>query len=591
MDPIGSIMEPFLNISPQYQAHQNIFVSLRAQPCSNVHAVLEDERCLFVRETEECRESMHYIDYMHLVYCDVDSSNVLLFTLTICGLLLFVLLLGTLIYHLCVHRYVEGVLFVAKSLRLNEYIAGVTLLTYGNGLAQVLSELKHHTSGDTELIYNQYLGTAVYQVSFLAAFVIWMGSFAAYSEVIVPNLISLMIVSLLVEEFMYDEQVGLFQTITLGVLYVAFLGALYTIALMMDSEGNRSRSQIDVRDANGRLLDVKVTETLAYVERGENVTCLLRIWQGLRCFRGGEFRAASFYRKMYLFCTVPVEVVTVLLLPKVNFALPLHGWNKCLFIVNLILFPLFVIGTALVDMISIEHLGWICLGSLIASACLSLSVCATCSYDQKPPFFTCIGLFTIFGTSYVIMLLSYEMIAILESLSIIANVSSASFAITALAWGSCWIDFVTLRTLAMRGYSRLGFAACLGTPVFSKYSSAILLGTSQLSLNFFLDILIGLCTVFCVQMIRTGSTTIHVRDGTSGPTCAIYVFVISMTLLLSLLFSRFQARKSLALCLWTLYVTFLVYVVFCELEITHGFGTDHNDDGEYFLDRVPHRNH
>uniref|UniRef100_A0A182VIW6 Sodium/calcium exchanger membrane region domain-containing protein n=1 Tax=Anopheles merus TaxID=30066 RepID=A0A182VIW6_ANOME len=437
MDPAVTLLDLAQNSTPHYEAHQNIFVSLRAQPCSNVHSVLADERCLFVRETEECRESMHYLDYMHFVYCFVDSSNVLLFTSAIVALLVFVLLLGTLIYHLCVTRYVDSVLYVAKSWRLNEYIAGVTLLTYGNGLAQVLSELKHHTSGDTELIYNQYLGTAVYQVSFLAALVIWTGSFAIYPEVIVPNLISLMIVSLLVEEFMYDEQVGIVQT------------------------------------------------------------------------------------------------------------------------------------TALVDMISGENLGWICLGSLIGSACFCVIVCSTSCYDRKPPFFTCIGLFAIFGTSYVIMLLSYELIAILEALSIIANVSSASFAITILAWGSCWIDLITLRTLAVRGYSRIGFAACLGAPVF--------------------NILIGLCTVFCVQMIRSGTTQIHVRDGTSGPTCAIYLFVTSMTTLLSVLFTRFEARKSIAFCLTTLYVTFLVYVAFCEFEVTHGYGTDHNDDGEYFLDRVPGR--
>uniref|UniRef100_A0A182JQK1 Sodium/calcium exchanger membrane region domain-containing protein n=1 Tax=Anopheles christyi TaxID=43041 RepID=A0A182JQK1_9DIPT len=571
MDPVVPLVNTFQNTSPHYEPHQNIFVSLRAQPCSNVHSVLEDERCLFVQETEECRESMHYIDYMHFVYCVVDSSNVFLFTSAIIALLLFVLLQGTLIYHFCVDRYVDSVLYVAKSWRLNEYIAGVTLLTYGNGLAQVLSELKHHKSGDTELIYNQYLGTAVYQVSFLAALVIWMGSFTVYPEVFVPNLISLMIVSLLVEVFMYDERVGILQTTALGMLYFAFVGALYTTALMVDREGNRSRSQIEIRDASGKLVDIERNEAMAIVEPDQSISWLGHIWQGLRPFREEEFRASQWYCKAYLLCSIPVQVVSILLLPKVNFALPLHGWNKCLFIVNLILFPLFLIGTALVDMISSENLVWICFGSLVTSSCLSVIVCATTSYDQKPPLFTYIGLFAIFGTSYVIMLLSYELIAILEALSIIANITSATFAITILCWGSCWIDLITLRTLAMRGYSRLGFAACLGAPVF--------------------NILIGLCTVFCVQMIRSGSTTIHVRDGTSGPTCAIYLFVTSMTILLSVLFTRFQARASLAFCLTTLYITFLAYVLFCEFEITHGYGTDHNDDGEYFLDRVPRRDH
>ncbi|XP_053664059.1 mitochondrial sodium/calcium exchanger protein-like [Anopheles marshallii] len=560
--------ELFQNLTPRYEAHQNIFVSLRAQPCSNVHSVLEDERCLFVRETEECRESMHYIDYMHFVYCIVDSSNFALFTSAIIALLLFAVCLGTVIHQLCVNRYVDSVLYVAKAWRLNEYIAGVTLLTYGNGLAQVLSELKHHTSGDTELIYNQYLGTAVYQVSFLAPLVIWLGPFAIYPEVVVPNLISLLIVSVLVEEFMYDEQVGIFQTIALGVLYVAFLGALYTVALMMDREGNRSRSQIAIRDVGGKLVDIRLTETVSNVEGDQSVSWLERTWQTVRPFRGEDYRNASWYGKLYLICSIPVEVIAILLLPKVNYALPLRGWNKTLFAINLILFPLFFICTALVDMLSSTHLGWICLGSIVTTSSMSVILCAISQEDRKPSFFNCIGLLTIFGTSYLIMLLSYELIAILETLSIIANISPASFVITILSWGSCWIDLVTLRTLAMRGYPRLAFAACIGAPVF--------------------NILIGLCTVFCVQMIRTGSTTIHVRDGTSGPTCAVYLCMVSFTLLLSVLFTRFQARKSLALSLTVLYVTFIAYVVFCEMEITHGYGTDHNDDGEYFQDRVLH---
>ncbi|XP_052895925.1 mitochondrial sodium/calcium exchanger protein-like [Anopheles moucheti] len=561
-------VEPFQNLTPRYEAHQNIFVSLRAQPCSNVHSVLDDERCLFVRETEECRESMHYIDYMHFMYCIVDSSNLVLFTSTIIALLLFVVCLGTVIHQLCVNRYVDSVLYVAKAWRLNEYIAGVTLLTYGNGMAQVLSELKHHKSGDTELIYNQYLGTAVYQVSFLAALVIWLGPFAIYPEVIVPNIVSLLIVSVLVEVFMYDEQVGIFQTIVLGVLYVAFLGALYTVALMMDREGNRSRSQIAIRDVGGKLVDIKLTETMSNVEGVPSVSWLDGIWRTVRTFPTEHFRNASWYGKLYLICSIPVEVVAVLLLPKVNYALPLHGWNKTLFVINLNLFPLFLIWTALVDMLSSTHLGCIFLGSIVTTSCMSVFVCGISNDDRKPSFFNCIGLLTIFGTSYLIMLLSYELIAILETLSIIANISSASFVITILSWGSCWIDLVTLRTLAMRGYPRLAFAACIGAPVF--------------------NILVGLCTVFCIQMIRTGSATIRVRDGTSGPTCAVYLFTISLTLLLSVLFTRFQARKSLALSLTVLYVTFITYVVFCELEITHGYGTDHNDEGEYFQDRILH---
>ncbi|XP_049542634.1 mitochondrial sodium/calcium exchanger protein-like [Anopheles darlingi] len=266
-----------LNDTAHYEAHQNFIVSLRAQPCANVHSVLPEERCMFVLETEECRESMHYLDYMRFMYCFVDSSNVALFTVAIIGLLLAVAMVMMFILHLTVDRYVNSILYVAKSLHLNEYIAGVTLLTYGNGFPQVLSHLKHHHTADTELIYNQYM--------------------------------------------------------------------------------------------------------------------------------------------------------------------------------------------------------------------------------------------------------------------------------------------------AQRGYPRLAFAGSLGGPIF--------------------NVLIGLGVVFIVQMVRTGSMTILVRDGMSGPTCAVYLFVIVAGMLLSLLFTRFLARANLALYLLASYAVFLLYIILSEFEVLHGYGTDHNDDGEYFHDQIP----
>ncbi|XP_058123225.1 mitochondrial sodium/calcium exchanger protein-like [Anopheles ziemanni] len=559
----GKLLDFFTNDTPTYEAHQNIIVSLKTQPCSNVHSVHADERCLFVQETEHCRESAHYIDYMHFMYCIVDSSNVILFGLAVTGLCLIALTLACIIHNICVRRYVDAVLYVAKSLHLNEYIAGVTLLTYGNGLPQVLSMLKQHTTGDTELIFNQYLGTAVYQTSFLAALVISMRRFYIYPEVIVPNIITLLVTAILVEAFMYKEQVGILKTVILFVLYVTFLSALYTISLVLDRQGNRSRSQITVRDASGNALDISRTETDG--NEGEQNS----IWQILRTLRRGGFRNASLFGKIISLGNLLIEAITAMLLPQVNYGLPLHGWSKHLFTVNLNLFPLFFIYTAFVDVLDTLELGYVCLGSLATTVVLTTIIYCTTRTDRKPFFFNALALFTVFATSYLVMLLMYEMVAILETLSIIAKISSASFVITVLSWGNCWIDLVTSITLAKRGYPRLAFAACLGGPVF--------------------NILIGLCTVFCVQMIRTGSTTIHVRDGTSGPTCAAYLLVITLTLLLSVLFSRFQARTSLAFCLFTLYFTFLVYIVLCEFEITHGYGTDHNDDGEYFLDKIPNQ--
>ncbi|XP_058066258.1 mitochondrial sodium/calcium exchanger protein-like [Anopheles bellator] len=547
------------NDTPHYEAHRNFIVSLRTQPCANVHSVLADERCLFVRETEECRESVHYIDYMHFMYCAVDSSNVALFSAAIVGLLMVVVVLASIIHYLCTRRYVDAILYASKSFRLTEYMAGVTLLTYGNGLPHVLSQVKHHQIADTERIYNQYLGSAVYQIAFLASTVIFMGrKFFVHPEVIVPNIIAVMLVAVLVEAFMYVEYVGLFKTTILLIVYVIFLVALSAIASALNKRGDGARSLILLRDGDGNVLEIAEPQTSSEERFG--------LWQQWYHYRDA-YRTANWYGRLYTICMAPVELLALLILPRVHHLLPLGGWNKYLFTVSLNVLPPFLFYTLLAESLTPNEMGFLCLGSLLTTLAGSVAICILTTNDQRPVFFAYVALFTVFGTSYLVLLLTRELVAILETLSIIADISPPTFAITILSWGHCWIDLVTYITLARRGYERLAFAACYGSPLF--------------------NILIGLCVVFSVQMIRTGSMTIHVRDGTSGPTCAVHIFVISFGLLLTLLFTRFWARASLAMCLMKSYATFMVFIVLHEIEFLHGYGTDHNDDGEFFQDQIP----
>ncbi|XP_035790154.1 mitochondrial sodium/calcium exchanger protein-like [Anopheles albimanus] len=561
---MNSAMESFrvvrlLNDTAHYEAHQNFIVSLLAQPCANVHSVLAEERCIFVMETEECRESMHYFDYMHFMYCFVDSSNVALFTVAIIGLLLAVALGTMCILHLAVDQYVNSILYVAKSFHLNEYIAGVTLLTYANGLPQVLSNLKHHHTADTELIYNQFLGTAVYQTAFIAAMVILVGrSFCLYPEVMVPNIVALIALPVLVEGFMSAGRVGIIKTVIVFLGYAAFLVALVVSSRAVDRQGDRTRSEIQLKDSEGRLVDMAVDP-----QNQPDQPTVLQQWHMFR----EAFRCAHWCRKIYIICTVPVRVSAMLLIPQVNHQLPQHGWNKYALILNLNLCPLLIIYTSFGDWLTLKLTGYLCLCCVTVTLLLSLFIGITTKSDRKPKFFNCVALFTVFGTSYLAMLLTHEVVAILETLCIIAHISTASFAITILSWGHCFIDLVTCFMLARRGYSRLAFAGCLGGPVF--------------------NVLIGLGVVFIVQMVRTGSITIYVRDGMSGLTCAIYLFVIAAGMLLSLLLTRFQARANLALHLLASYTVFLLYIVLSEFEVLHGYGTDHNDDGEYFHDQIP----
>ena len=80
-----SINEP---LKPQ--AHANYISSSNVAPCREIERVEWSEKCLFVNETQACRDFMNFIDYMDLLYCKVPSE---LFYIGLVGMLLWTMLL------------------------------------------------------------------------------------------------------------------------------------------------------------------------------------------------------------------------------------------------------------------------------------------------------------------------------------------------------------------------------------------------------------------------------------------------------------------------------------------------------------------
>lgn len=60
-----------------------------------------------------------------------------------------------------------------------------------------------------------------------------------------------------------------------------------------------------------------------------------------------------------------------------------------------------------------------------------------------------------------------------------------------------------------------------------------------------------------------------------GPNCIIFLSLILTFTLLALLFTDFEARRSIGVFMIIMYFTFVFFCLLGELEVIHPYGTDH----------------
>ncbi|XP_058466501.1 mitochondrial sodium/calcium exchanger protein-like [Malaya genurostris] len=456
-------------------------------------------------------------------------------------------------------------LYVSKSLHLNEYVAGVTILTICNGISEIAANFRQTGSIDTELIYNQYLGTSLFEMAFIGALIVLRRRFYVFPEFFLPSIITLIGASTLLQILMHQEQISFAQNLILLAIYIVYLIAIMLTSIIVRSQIEQSSSksleravmlsmELEIRTRDGRSVDIEATQAAGFVGTHPNQQLLAQFVNRLRPFLWQELEVSNGWMRSAKLFVAPVQTLITLLVPKVNYELPMHGWSKLMFVVNVVLFPLFCVLVISGTDYSYHKMELV-FATSVMTAVLVFLVTRT---DRKPPGYIGIALFALFGTVFVSLLIVFEIGAMLGTLAVVMNISKTSLGITLLPWANCWIDVNTSLELTRRGVSKIGFAACLAGPLF--------------------NILIALFIVFSTRMIQFESLTIEVREGASGPTCSAYLVITSVLILLTLVFSKFQARACLGFMLFFTYGMFLLNTVLSELEIIHAYGTDHNAD-------------
>ncbi|KAK7316020.1 hypothetical protein VNO77_34638 [Canavalia gladiata] len=443
------------------------------QECENLKNLGDNKaKCLNLKSNDPC-VSQGYIDYLYLFYCKFGSFPSLGYTLLFLWLLvLFYLLANTTSEYFC-----PSLESLSKLLRLSPAIAGVTLLSLGNGACDVFSSLvSFQGSGTRSIGFNTVLGG----VSFVSCVVVGSVSIGirhkrveVIKSAFVRDVCFLLLVLLVLFGILINGKISVLGAIGFSLMYVVYVVIVYVSCTRWKEGGSggggdAERGGIGI-SSYGNDLSVPL---LGGVKKGP-----------IDCGENGarEYGLNIIINKHYCcmrssICGMLIFVLEMpLYLPR-RLTIPVVGeerWSKVYAVSSVILAPvlLSVLWSPYNGKIFFsKNLIVYGIGFLVG---IILGVTAFFTTKMSRPPKKCLfpwlaGGFVMSVTwSYIV---AQELVGLLVSIGYICGISPSILGLTVLAWGNSLGDLMTNLTMALNGGpegAQVAISGCYAGPIFN----------------------------------------------------------------------------------------------------------------------------
>lgn len=147
-------------------------------------------------------------------------------------------------------------------LKMSENLAGVTLLAFGNGSPDIFASLSN-SSGDTELVYCELIGAAVFVTGFVAGVVIFIRPFKIVGRNYVRDVMFFILAIVLISNCIHDGGYTLMEGVCTVMIYVAYLTVVVFEHFQMKKEARSIRklsAAVENEESAGDIL--KLAEEL-----------------------------------------------------------------------------------------------------------------------------------------------------------------------------------------------------------------------------------------------------------------------------------------------------------------------------------------
>ncbi|KAL4200316.1 hypothetical protein AMTRI_Chr03g149110 [Amborella trichopoda] len=422
-------------------------------------------KCEYLKSTTLC-ESEGYIDYLWLFYCVCGGYPALGYTLLIFWLIVLFYLLG----NTAADYFCYSLESLSCHLKLSPALAGVTLLSLGNGAPDVFAGIVSFIgAGKAELGINSILGGAFFVSCFVSGLI---SMFVAPQEVLIHKksfirdvcFLLFSLVSLLV--ILIIGKINIWGAISFTLLYVVYVLVVWACHFM--SEKNKEES-LFTKDpilptsrtlvSNGCEENPQLSEPLLSDNENEPDPIEEKKRFGWVC---------SLKTLVWVF-ELPLSLPRRLTIPLISN----ERWSKPFAIASVTLAPIFL--SALWSSQESQMGRKMLIAIYIAGASLGivLGILVYLTTDRRHPprkfLFPWLagGFLMSVVWSYII---AEELVALLVSLGNIAGVNTSILGLTVLAWGNSIGDLIANFTLAMKAGpdgTQFAISGCYAGPVFN----------------------------------------------------------------------------------------------------------------------------
>ncbi|XP_036342749.1 mitochondrial sodium/calcium exchanger protein-like [Rhagoletis pomonella] len=438
---------------------------------------------------------------------------------------------------------------------LNEHLAGVTLLAFGNGSPDLIEAFSNLGGGDP--MFPDLFGAGVYVVLFVAGLILLFYPFELQWNNVLRDACFLSFGIIYVDYCCVSDGV-VTRTEAIPSRDIKNDSSALLAANLVKLEQLQAEAGIEILDRTSRMsIDVNITRTMSFdaLLNEPNKDLMKQFIESLNPIQRVEWLESGFAGKSYLIVTAPVLFVLQLFIPVVDYERERHGWSKLLNSIQIPFVPLIVVY-ALSTNVFLLGLP-LCCHTLPITIPISCYMLYTTRTDIPPNYHQVIALYGVACSILIIYYSSSESVEILRVIGIVTNRSNSFLGCTLQAWGNSIGDLVSTIALARHGYPRMGYAACFGGPFFNSISS--------------------FGGVFIYETFRS-ETPISVPQGSLGENCVIFQFIAALSVLAWSTLTNFSARRSIGVFNFILYAIFLVFVFLGELEIIETFAPEQEEE-------------
>ncbi|KAJ8562123.1 hypothetical protein K7X08_011414 [Anisodus acutangulus] len=436
----------------------NSFLQGKDIGCKGIEEFISrEEKCTYVKSHKGCKPD-GYIFYLQLFYC--TFSPILGYSLLALWLILLFYLLGdTASSYFC--SSLEG---LSKSLKLSPIIAGVTLLSLGNGAPDLFSSIVSFMNDGTNNIgLSSIIGGAFFVSSVVAG--ITSISISQHERKIkkssfIGNVMFLILCVVCLLVVIVIGKIHLWGALALFFLYFVYVCFIFVSEMYFREEKCLNSADIVIDDS----LDLPI---ICNMKKAQELSYELRV---PLLVNKGEMQSGkqreNFYvlRKIGYVLELPLDLPRKLTIPNVS----QEKWSKSFAIVSITLAPLLLV--LIWDFFGPESSIWYGFSGVLGIAC-GLLVFFTSDGLHPPKKFNFLWLVLGFLMSITwTYILAEELISLLVAMGLILGISPSILGLTVLAWGNSLGDLVANVTLAKTGGpggAQVALCGCYAGPIFN----------------------------------------------------------------------------------------------------------------------------